>query len=197
MSMTKVRIGDVLELNRTPISLDEKTEYRAIGIRSFGKGIFEYLPVTPDGLSKLRYFTFPSGALALSNIKAWEGAIATTDGGAKGSVASNRFLFYTEKVSDVHVPYLSYYFLSAPGLHQIRQASPGSADRNRTLSIKNFENIEVSLPDMDEQRRIATKLDSQLARLGACAEKREKSSLDGKMLSSRAKVSVFSASYPQ
>lgn len=174
MTTTKVRIGDVLELNRTPISLDEKAEYRAIGIRSFGKGVFEYPPVAPEELSKLRYFTFPSGALALSNIKAWEGAIAVTHGHTEGAVASNRFLFYTEKSSEVHVPYFRYYFLSERGLHQIRQASPGSADRNRTLGIKNFESIEVPLPDLDEQRRIAAKLDSFSRKIDIISDSRSR-----------------------
>lgn len=39
-------------------------------------------------------------------------------------------------------------------------AAAGSAGRNRTLSIKNFENIVIPLPALEEQRRIATHLDA-------------------------------------
>lgn len=157
----KARVGDVLELSRNPVEIDPDKEYTAVGIKSFGRGLFHYPPTRGSALSKLRYFTFPSNALAISNIKAWEGAIALSSGSDHDAVASNRFLFYLPK-RGVDIRYLHYYFLSEQGLRQIGQASPGSADRNRTLSIKNFENIKVDLPDLDEQRRIATKLDKLL-----------------------------------
>ena len=143
-----------------------------MGIRSFGRGILYYPPMRGSELSKLRYFTFPSDALAISNIKAWEGAISTTSESDVGVVASNRFLFYRSCSGDVDIRFLRYYFLSENGLRQMSQASPGSADRNRTLSMKSFERIVLELPAIDEQRRIAAKLDRAFGHIGQVNELR-------------------------
>ncbi|MEU3089866.1 restriction endonuclease subunit S [Streptomyces massasporeus] len=126
-------------------------------------------------LTKLRHFSFDANALVLSNIKAWEGAIAVTSEEDVEAVASSRFLFYVPQGDDVDVRYLRYYFLSSRGLTQIGQASPGSADRNRTLSMKSFENIVVPLPDPPEQHRVADKLDTAMSQSVQVARMKDES----------------------
>jgi len=59
----------------------------------------------------------------------------------------------------IDVACASWFFRSEPGLELIRGASPGSAGRNRTLAVKRFEDLEIPLPPIDEQRRIAAQLD--------------------------------------
>ncbi|MFI2225328.1 restriction endonuclease subunit S [Streptomyces fradiae] len=159
-NVTPVRVGDVVALTRTEIEVASDGLYRAIGMRSFGKGVIHYAPVPGSELSKLRYFTFPEGALVLSNIKAWEGAIGVTRESEVGYVASNRFLFYLPVDERVNVSYLRHYLLSRPGLAQVSANSPGGADRNRTLGIKRFEQIELPLPERSEQDRVALALDT-------------------------------------
>lgn len=161
----KTRVGDVLALSRTPVKVEPGEEYVAVGIKSFGRGIFHYPRVAGSELSKLSYFQFPAGALALSNIKAWEGAIAVSAEQDTDAIASSRFLFYLPKAGQVDVRYLRYYFLSERGLAQIGRASPGSADRNRTLSMKSFESLEIELPDLGQQRRVAADLDAAMGKI--------------------------------
>ncbi|GAA3342556.1 hypothetical protein GCM10020358_37960 [Amorphoplanes nipponensis] len=156
-----VTIGDILQPARRSVGIEPAANYVAIGMKSFGKGIFHYPPTPGAELSKLRYFHFPAGALALSNIKAWEGAIGVTSEADAAAVASNRFLFYVPTDERrVDVRYLRHYFLSEPGLSAIGEASPGSADRNRTLSIKGFQAIRIPLPSVEEQRRIVDLIDT-------------------------------------
>ena len=164
--MTVVRMGDVLRLDRCAVNVRADDKYIAIGIRSFGRGIFHYEPCKGSELTKLPHFSFPSNAIALSNIKAWEGAIAITGSEDVSVIASSRFLFFVPKKEGIiDVRYLRYYFLSLQGLRQIGQASPGSADRNRTLSIRSFENIEVTVPGIHEQRHVADRLDMAISHL--------------------------------
>lgn len=158
------RAGEVLRLDRSPISIVPEDDYRAIGIRSFGKGMIRYPPVSGADLSKLRYFRFPEGALALSNIKAWEGAVTVTGDADAGHVASNRFLFYVPRdPGEVDVNFLCYYLIGKSGLSRLGHASPGSADRNRTLSMEAFERMLVPVPEIAVQRRISTALDKVFA----------------------------------
>jgi type I restriction enzyme S subunit len=152
------RLGDVIMLDRQPIDIDPNDLYTSIGIRSFGRGLFHY-PVVPGAeLSRLRFYKFPAGALAISNIKAWEGAVALTTEEDCQSIASNRFLFYVAKGDEVDIEYLYYYFLTDAGISQLGRSSPGSADRNRTLSIRGFENITVELPDRTRQEAVCERL---------------------------------------
>jgi len=152
--------------------IDPNANYRYIGIRSFGKGLIHYPPTAGDKLSKLRYFELPTDALVLSNIKAWEGAITVSTERDSEHIASNRFLSYLPvNAEEVDTRYLSYYFLSQAGLPLIERASPGAADRNRTLGIEAFENLKIRLPDIHEQRRIAARLDHLLERRYKASER--------------------------
>ena len=152
MTLRRVRIGDILRLQRRPVEIDPLAEYVAIGVRSFGKGIFHYPPTAGNDLSKLRFFEMFPGELVISNIKAWEGAIAVSSDAEDGVIGSNRFLSYRPIDSEVDVSFLRYFFLSEAGLPLIQRASPGSADRNRTLAIDRFEALEIPLPTLDAQR---------------------------------------------
>jgi type I restriction enzyme S subunit len=135
-------------------------------VKSFGRGIIHYPPTLGSDVSKLSYFTLPGDALLLSNIKAWEGAISvTTETVARDYVASNRFLSYMPRDQRVNSSYLRHYFLSRRGLAQVSAASPGGADRNRTLGRKRFETLEIPLPPRAEQDRVARILDSFAGRV--------------------------------
>lgn len=157
-----VRIGDALRLSRNSVEVDPMAMYANIGVRSFGKGVFHYPECAGADLSKLRFYTFPIPSLVVSNIKAWEGAVAMTSEADEGCIASNRFLFYVPKHDNVCVRYIYHYLLSYPGRRALGAASPGSADRNRTLSIKSFENIEMDLPQFQDQVRLADELHARL-----------------------------------
>ena len=155
-----VRLGDYLVASRTPVEIDPDQKYQALGMRSFGRGTIRYPPAKGSELSKLRYYKFSSGTLALSNIKAWEGAIAIATEDDTACVASNRFLFYSAIDQRLNIRFLKHYLLSRRGLAQISACSPGSADRNRTLSIKRFEGLKVPLPAREKQKQVASVLDA-------------------------------------
>jgi type I restriction enzyme S subunit len=152
------RVGDIVSRTRKSIQIAPSKNYSQIGIYSFGKGIIRRDPVPGSMLSKLRYFELPSRALVLSNIQAWEGAIAVSGEDETEYIASNRFLSYLP-TTDVDMNYLRYFFLSAQGHPLIQRASPGTTVRNRTLGTEAFENLRIPLPDITEQRRIAGILD--------------------------------------
>ena len=123
------------------------------------------------GMGSLRYYRFPAVALVVSNIQAWEGAIAVSSQSESDEfVCSNRFLPYVPKRRDeADVQYLRHYFLTDEGLADLRRASPGTQVRNRTLGKTLFEETVVPLPGIDEQRCIAARL-HQVDSLAASAK---------------------------
>lgn len=159
MNVERVRVSEVLRLERVPAEPDPTVEYVSIGVRSFGRGVFHYEPKLGSELGSLRFFEVQPGRLVVSNIKGWEGAIAVSSTADAGCLASNRFLTYIPIDDRIDVGWARWYFLSDAGIALIQRASPGSADRNRTLAIDRFEALVIPLPPIGEQRHVAARLD--------------------------------------
>ena len=97
--------------------------------------------------------------ILISNIKAWEGAIAVASSDDDGRVASHRYLTLVPHANVATGKFLVAYLLSPDGLFQIGEASPGSADRNRTLSAKKLMEIEVPVPTYSDQKQFDSLVD--------------------------------------
>lgn len=164
MTVEWVRFGKVFDLSRAAVDVDLDTVYRPVGVRGFGRGLFDYPQTKGADLSKVRYFDLPDQALVISNIKGWEGAVDITGPCESGRIASSRFLTYRPTV-DLDLSFVRHWLLSDGGMSVLDRCSPGSADRNRTLSRKGLEASLVPLPPIDEQRRVAAHLDRVTERL--------------------------------
>lgn len=186
MTVERVRVGDVLSLQRREAHIDPLVDYRLIGVYSFGKGIFRREPKPGSELGDYRFFAVEPGDLVLSNIQAWEGAIAFASQQDAEMIGTHRFLSYTAATDRIDTNWARWFFLSEPGMRLIRQAAPGTTARNRTLAIDRFEALEIPLPPIDDQRRVAEGLD----RLEAAAAGLKHLSSRASALSSALAVSV-------
>lgn len=167
MKVDWVPLGDVARLVRTPVDIERDATYQQIGVRGFGRGIFSYDPVPGDQLGRMRYFSLEPSRLVVSNIKGWEGAVDLTGPEESGRIISNRFLTYESE--QVNLSYLRHWLLSDPGLRHLGSASPGSADRNRTLSIASFQKVPVPIVSPDRQEQITEHLEALKSRTTATA----------------------------
>lgn len=154
-----IPIREILELQRRAVDVRTDATYQEIGVRSFGNGLFIKPSVTGVEIGSKRVFCIENGDLVVSNVFGWEGAVAVANPDHDGKIGSHRFMTWTPRSPDIDVRYLRYYLLSEQGLMDLRTASPGSAGRNKTLSIKNFEAIRVPLPGPALQDRIVAHLD--------------------------------------
>lgn len=168
-ALQRVRVGEVLRLERRSVEIEPNHEYRLIGVYSFGKGIFHRDPKPGTELGNYRFFGIQPGDLILSNIQAWEGAIAYAGEPDVGTIGTHRFLAYVPIDGRIDANWARYFFLSDAGFPLIQRASPGSVTRNRTLAIDRFEALEIPLPPIDEQRRTAALLDSTRTRAAKAA----------------------------
>ncbi|MGV1010581.1 MAG: restriction endonuclease subunit S [Dermatophilaceae bacterium] len=173
MTIDRVRVGEVLALQRRGVALEPDHEYEGIGVRSFGRGIFHKEPVSGVDLGNKRVFRIEPGDLVLSNVFAWEGAIAVASAAEDGRIGSHRFMTFTPVDGRLDVSWARWWFLSEPGLALIKQASPGSAGRNRTLAVERFQALEMPLPPIEEQRRVAGRLDRVALASGELQNSRE------------------------
>jgi type I restriction enzyme S subunit len=148
----RARMGEVAPLVRRPIRLEPDMLYKELGVRSFGRGLFGKPPLKGADLTWQKLFGIEAGDLVFSNIKAWEGAFAVARSQDDGKVGSHRYLTCVPYPNKATANFLWYYLQTREGLEQVQAASPGSADRNRTLSQKGLEEIKLPVPSIDDQR---------------------------------------------
>jgi type I restriction enzyme, S subunit len=145
------QMAEVAPLVRRPVEIDPDTVYLDIGARSFGRGTFHKPGLIGGELTWQQLFKVRAGDVLISNIKAWEGAIAVAYPSDDHRFASHRYLTCVPVEGVVTAHFVCRYLLSRDGLAQVQSASPGSADRNRTLSQKGLMAIQVPVPSFEKQ----------------------------------------------
>ncbi|MGE8451072.1 MAG: hypothetical protein ACN6OP_10730 [Pseudomonadales bacterium] len=140
----------VAPVERRSVTLDMASKYREVGARSFGKGLFAKPDFIASDATWEKPFWIEAGDIVFSNIKAWEGAIALAGAEHDRSIASHRYITCVPGRELVGA-FLLYYLLSEDGLEKVGDISSGTADRNRTLSLKKLARLEVPVPSLEIQ----------------------------------------------
>jgi len=156
-----VEMGDVAPLHRRPTEIAIEGEYEELGARSFGKGIFHKPTLRGESLTWQKLFQVHTGDIVISNIKAWEGAIAVAGEADHGRYGSHRYLTCVVDPKRALPEFICFYLLSTSGLEQVGLASPGSADRNRTLAVDRLHKIKVPVVPLAAQLDFKKLLDLQ------------------------------------
>lgn len=144
-------LGEIAPQVRRPVLVQAGQSYPELGIRSFGKGTFPKPAITAEQLGSKRIFHIQPGDLIFNNVFAWEGAVAVVRPEDAGRVGSHRFITCVPEPGVATTPFLYFHFTTAQGLHDLGDASPGGAGRNRTLGLTKLAAIKVPMPDYDKQ----------------------------------------------
>ncbi len=150
-------IGEVLEEVKRPITVDPEAEYRQIGIRSHGRGLFTKEAVTGESLGSKRVFWVEPGDLLINIVFAWEGAVAIVPPEIEGYCGSHRFPSY-RRLDGGDIEFFRLFFSTTSGTQLLANCSPGGAGRNRTLSRKRLMESPIGIPSAQEQERAISEL---------------------------------------
>ncbi|QWZ93987.1 restriction endonuclease subunit S [Aeromonas sp. FDAARGOS 1411] len=148
-------VANILEKVSNPVNVNPEMVYHEIGIRSHGKGIFYKEPIFGKELGNKRVFYVEPDCLVVNIVFAWEQAIAKTTINEKGKIASHRFPMFKPRGNLCDIDYILYLFKSRKGKYLLELASPGGAGRNKTLGQSEFSKLELILPPIEEQKKIA------------------------------------------
>lgn len=160
-----VSLGELVNLQRRPVETLPEAQYQEIGIYCFGRGIFHKIPRSGLEVGDKKLFHLKEGDLILQVTFAWEGAIALCSKHEEGLYGSTRYPTFRVNEDRCFAPFLTQYLLTRDGQEQISRICPGSAGRNRVLSIKRVPEVMVPLPPLEEQRRIMARVDSLSAKI--------------------------------
>lgn len=145
-------MSEIAPLERRPVDVQVDAEYPQLSVRSFGRGIFHRPAVSGADITWEKPHWISAGDIVISNIKAWEGAVAVAAVEDDGRVGSHRYLTCVAKPDLAIARYVCFYLLTSQGLDYLGKASPGSADRNRTLGQDRLMQIPVPVAPLQAQQ---------------------------------------------
>ncbi|MEW2508307.1 hypothetical protein AB0878_48380 [Amycolatopsis sp. NPDC047767] len=163
---TTLPIGEVLAEVKRPITVAPEAEYRQIGIRSHGRGLFTKEVVTGESLGSKKVFWVEPGDLVINIVFAWEGAVAIVPPEIEGYCGSHRFPTY-RRLDGGDVEFFRLFFSTNIGTGLLASCSPGGAGRNRTLNRKRLMQSPVGIPSAQEQQRAIYELQAMEAHIAA------------------------------
>lgn len=147
----RLPMSEAAPLNRRPVVVDIERSYPGVSVRSFGRGTFHNPPLAGSEVTWQKPFLVKAGDILISNIKAWEGAIAVATPADDGRVGSHRYLTCVPDHNVATSRFVCFHLLTPGGLYEVGEASPGSADRNRTLNTKALLRIPIPVPPIEKQ----------------------------------------------
>lgn len=166
MAWQNVRLAELLTLRRERIGIERGKTYRQITVRLWGKGLA--LRGVADG-SEIKAETqvaVKAGDFLISKIDARHGAFGLVPDELHDAVVSNDFPCFAVNEAVVLPQFLGWYSRTDGFVAMCRRASAGSTNRVR-LKEKQFLELEIPLPSLDEQRAIVQRLDAVQAKVKA------------------------------
>jgi type I restriction enzyme S subunit len=160
-----VSLSDLLRLERRKVKVEPEKLYQEIGIYCFGRGIFHKTPRTGFEVGDKDLFLMKEGDFILQVTFAWEGAIAIVSAAEDGMYGSTRYPTFRVDETRCEPKFLLNYFKTEEGLQQLVKICPGSAGRNRVLSIKRIPEVQVPLPPLAEQQRVVARIEELAAQI--------------------------------
>ena len=181
-----VSLGDLIRLERRPVEVIADRQYQEIGVYCFGRGIFHKSPRSGLEVGDKALYQLREGDLILQVTFAWEGAIALCGRSEAGLYGSTRYPTFRVDEDLCFAPFLARYLCTPSGLDQINKICPGSAGRNRVLSIKRIPEITIPLPPLAEQQRIVGRIVGMATKISEARLLRHQAAQQSAVLVSRA-----------
>jgi type I restriction enzyme S subunit len=162
----KYALGDILNAVSRPVDVEIDRSYRILGMRWYAQGLFEKEYLFGHEIKANKLFRVEEGDLVYNRLFAWKGSFGLVDSKTAGAFVSGEFPCFRVN-SEIAEPKFLVWFLSREALWKdIERKSVGQTNISRLrLKVPVFLSFRIPLPPMDEQRRIANRLDAIAARV--------------------------------
>ncbi|CAM5375737.1 hypothetical protein GCM10010343_51370 [Streptomyces avidinii] len=155
-------LGDALRMNIDAHAVTSEKTYRIAGVRGFGNGVFAREQITGGQTSYKTLHRMTGGQFVMSRLKAFEGAIALVPDEFDGYFASPEFPTFSLREGVGESRYVKHLFGWPAFWDMLKGESKGIGARRERVSAERLLALRVPLPHVDEQRRIADKLDAAM-----------------------------------
>ncbi len=168
-----VPLGEVLTLDLDQVQVEPESTFELGGVYSFGRGLFTRGPLSGSETSYKVLNRLHRGQLVLSRLKAFEGAVAVVPQELDSFVLSPEFPTFSHIGDKVDPLYLTFLCKWPEFWTLLQSTSKGIGARRERVHPDRFLALKIPLPDIDEQRRVAGRIehlsafDNRLSQLGS------------------------------
>ena len=165
LSGSRVRnISQFLMLDEDKVAISPTEEYPQVGVRSFAGGLFPKAAICGTGTTYRTYNRLYDGAIVLSQVKGWEGAIAVCTSDLAGWFVSPEYRTFRCITGEASSDYLASLFRTEWFWGRLKSATRGVGARRERTRPEQFMTIEIPIPDMEGQK-IGEHLFAQISKL--------------------------------
>lgn len=169
------RLGDVLQNVSRPVRLNVENTYRLVGAHWYAKGLYVKEQKSGSEIQAKTLFEVKNGDFVYNRLFAWKGSFAVASKEVDGCFVSNEFPCFAV-LDGVDPTFLWFYFSRPSAWSEALGLSSGSTPTSRNrLKEDQFLNMEVLLPPINEQRRIALRIADVAAKIKQGQKVREES----------------------
>ena len=156
-----LRLGDVLNLSEVSEAVTAAGIYPQVGVRGFGGGLFPKPAISGTETSYKAFNRLYAGAIVLSQVKGWEGAIARCPMELDGWFVSPEYRTFRCKQELASDEYFGELVRTEWFWSRLHEATRGVGARRERTRPEQFLNIELPLPVLADQLRIVEILKRQ------------------------------------
>lgn len=160
-----VLLEDVLALDLDRVSVVSGESYPMVGVYSYGKGLFHRESVDGGKTSYKTFYRLKADHVVMSQLFGWEGALALSSEDVAGRYVSPQFPTFLCSQDHISRDYLGWFLQTPPFIMELGSKTKGMGDRRRTLNPDALLSCHIPLPPLDEQQRIATKVEALARRV--------------------------------
>lgn len=191
MEWSEVPLGDVLRVSNDYVQIDPNETYKVSGIYGWGRGMLTREPLQGKDTSYKRFVRIHENDLALSHLKAWEGAIARIPKAYDGWFLSTQFSTFRPMPELLDIGYLDW-FCKLPKLWEtLEKGARGMGARRSTVSAEQFLSVPIPLPPLLEQRRIVKRLEHLASKIEEARGLREETAGETELIMAAEEMKIW------
>lgn len=177
-----VALGEVLRLAIDAVPVDASMSYPITGVYSFGRGLLTRAPLSGTETTYKILHRLHKDDFVLSQLKAWEGALASVPASFDGWFLSPQFPTFRVLPERLEIAYLDWYCKQSKVWEKLRGKARGMGARRDSVSPKQFLSLEIPLPPIEEQRSLVARIEELAAKIAEARGLRSKALEETKAL---------------
>jgi len=179
----RISFSEIFQAIRRPITINDNEIYKSVGVRWYGKGAFVRETQQGIDIARKQQWIIKSEDIVYNKLFAWKGAFAVADKEVDGCIVSDKFPTYRANLEIVDLRFVGYYFRTPELAQQAQNLSKGAAAISKlTLNPPQFWDLTIPLPPLNEQRRIAARIDELTAKIEEVRRLRRQTVEEAEML---------------
>lgn len=157
-----VKIGDVIRRNTTLVSIEDKTLYKQITLKTNGGGAVLRDKKWGKDIGTKKQYLAKEGQFIMSKIDARNGAFGVVSKELNDAIVTGDFPLFDVDTKIINPVYLYLLSSTKPFVQYAQSCSRGTTNRQR-IDIDAFLSLQIPLPSLEEQNKIVAAYNATIA----------------------------------